>query len=145
MVAETLRFSVLMTRLVDWENRLRTLVDEWTASKYRPGIVDCGRFAARWVEAITGVYHDPVGEYYEIREGMAKLNALGFDDHVEYAKSLYPTDHWSTARVGDLAILPGRDGGLTLGGVWGARVYVVDDECLCTVDLALAKSVLRIN
>jgi hypothetical protein len=133
-------------RLPDWLPRLSNYIDDVRRRPFSHGDMDCATFAAGAVGAMTG--RDPAaayrGRYVSVSEGLALLRDEGTDDHIERAIELFPMRHPSEAQTGDLAIVPQPDGGLALGVVVGARIFLVALTGLSTVDLLDARKILKV-
>jgi hypothetical protein len=122
---------------------LTEYVAEVRAQRFKPGSHDCGLFIAGWVQRATGF--DPAanlrGKYRTLKRAQELLEADGFDDHVAYVRSLFPSVPVAFAQPGDLAVVDGN----ALGIVAGETVYVLDLSGLASVPLTRASVALRIE
>ena len=135
-----------VTRLPDWRARLAAWIEGCRRRPFGPGH-DCALFAAGAVAAMTGV--DPAarwrGRYAGEAAGLRLLGRDGFHDHVELARSLFPPVAPAMAATGDLAVVHKEGMALAaLGVVQGARVFLVNEGGLATVDLLEAVTALRV-
>ncbi|MCU0826661.1 MAG: hypothetical protein MUE52_04485 [Tabrizicola sp.] len=107
-------------RLPDWNPRLSAYLAEITPVAFRMGSQDCALFAAGAVRAMTG--YDPAapfrGTYTDLKSGLKRLRAAGFESHIEIADKLFQRIHPAMAQVGDLALIEVPDG-MALGIVAG--------------------------
>lgn len=106
-----------MTRLDDWEWRLRAFLDASSNSIFQYGQLDCALFACGAVEAMTGVhpypefpgtYDDKIGAARALREkGKGTLEAT-FGQKFESIPAGF-------ARRGDIVTEPGGAMGVCMG------------------------------
>lgn len=115
-----------LKRLPDWHPRLRRWLGTVAGHPLIPGVHDCCLFGAGAILAQTGIdLAAPFrGRYTTFAGGRRVLRRAGFDDHVALIAAHLPRTHVSTARVGDVAVVPGEDGD-AVGVVQGAAVYVL--------------------
>lgn len=97
------------------------------------------------IGAMTG--SDPAdpyrGNYSTIEEGLALLQADGFEDHVAFAASLYTEIPRLQATEGDVAVV--RQGGLTgLGIVLGSTIAVASSAGIVQLPLTAASQVFQV-
>ena len=134
-------------RLSNWYSRLASYIDAVQAVPFAYGQFDCTLFASGAVEAMTGVnlHKDFIGKYKTKSAGLRKLKAMGIDDHIAFAATLFVEIHPSIAQVGDIAVVE-AGGGYGLGVVQGSRVYVTqpDAKGLGVVDLLQAVRAFRV-
>lgn len=118
-------------RLPDWHPRLTAYLGEITPVAFRMGSQDCALFAAGAVEAMTG--HDPAagfrGTYTDLKTGLKRLKAAGFDSHVQIADRLFERVHPAFAQVGDLALIEVSEG-YALGVVAGELLACLNPQGL---------------
>lgn len=139
---------IVMTRRPDWLSRLHAYIAEVRALPFEWSEHDCGMFAAGAVEAMTDV--DPVadlrGTYSTFNGALKQLHRMGYLDHIDFTASLFDEiKNRSTAGIGDLAAVQEDDGGLALGVVGGAYVFVLHPVGgLGMVDRALIRRAFRV-
>lgn len=118
-------------RLPDWHPRLTAYLGKITPVAFRMGSQDCALFAAGAVEAMTG--HDPAagfrGTYTDLKTGLKRLKAAGFDSHVQIADRLFERVHPAFAQVGDLALIEVSEG-YALGVVAGELLACLNPQGL---------------
>lgn len=118
-------------RLPDWHPRLTAYLGEITPVAFRMGSQDCALFAAGAVRAMTG--HDPAagfrGTYTDLKTGLKRLKAAGFDSHVQIADRLFERVHPAFAQVGDLALIEVSEG-YALGVVAGELLACLNPQGL---------------
>ncbi|SOC48470.1 hypothetical protein SAMN05892877_1764 [Rhizobium subbaraonis] len=136
-----------IVRKDDWYSSLSQYIDAAFRRPFAYGEFDCTLFAAGAVEAMTGVnlYADYAGRYQTLAGGLRHLKKLGFDNHVDYAASLFEEVHPSMAQVGDIAVVD-TETGHGLGIVQGSRIYVAQPGALGLglVDLLQASRAFRV-
>jgi hypothetical protein len=134
-------------RRSDWRGRLFTYVEKVRRSPYKEGTLDCGLFAAGWVEAITGrdVAQSFRGRYKSTLMGLRRIRREGYIDHVDYARSLFSIISISQATLGDLAVVEGEGGIDSLAGVQGPQIFVLSREGLKSIELTKAKQILQVG
>lgn len=137
-----------MKRQDGWLTSLNTYVETVRRKPFVYGEHDCALFAAGGVLAMTGV--DPAnawrGKYTTLAGGFKLLRKAGFDNHAEFAASLFEEVHPSLSQLGDLAAMPVEDGVFALGIVGGAMIHVVQPVGpLGVVDLLTASRCFRIE
>lgn len=127
-------------RLPGWEMALA----RWLALDPRRPFVwgewDCAQFAARAVEVITGRDVRPRWSYASRAEGVRRMRALGFRDHVGWFEALFPEVAPGAALPGDIAILRGR----ILGIVQGRHVYHVTQGGLALAPRSVMRGALAV-
>ena len=132
-------------RLPDWYDRLSAYLRETRALPFAPGRHDCALFFAGAVNAMTGV--DPAkglrGTYSTIPGGLKRLKRLGYSDHIEMARKLFPVSHWSEGRVGDGAIVTMADGP-ALGVVIGSHALFIEDRRQMVLQLDKLENVVLV-
>lgn len=97
-------------RCADWEAALSAYLAEHRNAALEWGVLDCGRFAAGAVEAMTGDNLLPKGTY-STELGAAKvLRKAGFDTLAEYMDSVLPVTPLAMARRGDVVMSDGALG-----------------------------------
>jgi hypothetical protein len=136
-----------MTRLSDWHSRLHAYIAEVRDLPFRWGEQDCTTFVAGAVAAMTGRF--PGAElrgYTTYAEGLERLHAAGYIDHIDLAASLFDeVRNKAMANVGDIAAVDSGDGTLALGIVGGANILLVSPERgLWFCDRSAAKRVFRV-
>lgn len=116
----------VLTRLPDWQPRLRAFLRDATTRALEPGKHDCCLFGAGAIEAMTGA--DLAlgwrGHYTTFAGGQRMLRRAGYVDHVDLIAQHLPEGHVSEALPGDIAIVPTEEGD-AVGVVQGAAVYVL--------------------
>lgn len=142
-----------LKRRPDWRPRLVRYVASIAGRPFVPGQHDCALFAAGAVAAQTGV--DLATHwlgYASLREGLVRLKANGFADHVALAAHHLPEVRPAFGRVGDIAVLSAAAAGTpgsmdALGVVQGRAVYVLrpGQGGLGLVPLTEAKRMLRVG
>ena len=114
-----------------------TLTEYLTAARDKPfcwGEHDCARFAAGWVEAVTG-RNPMVGWRYTTQVGAARaLARRGFATLADAVAAELPEIPLAYAMEGDIAMVDGA-----CGIVGGEVVYVLRSEGLGIVPMARAK------
>jgi hypothetical protein len=122
-MTKAIDFSRPPARLPDWKPRLTAYLAEITPVAFRMGSQDCALFAAGAVRAMTG--HDPAaafrGSYTDLKSGLRRLKAAGFESHIQIAEALFDRVHPAFAQVGDLALIEVPDG-YALGLVAGEKL-----------------------
>ncbi|SOC20581.1 DUF6950 family protein [Rhodobacter maris] len=115
-----------LTRVPDWQSRLRLYLRAARHRPLTPGQHDCCLFAAGAVAAQTGVDLAAGwrGRYTTIRGGYRVLRAAGYADHVALIAAHLPETSPSRCAEGDIAVLPGEDG-IATGVIQGEAVYVL--------------------
>ena len=94
-----------MTDLSERERRHRLWFAKMGAAEWAPDGMDCARFVASYVEAITGVDHAAPWRGYEtVEDGQAALRAAGYDDHIALVASILPEIKPDDAVAGDVAV-----------------------------------------
>jgi hypothetical protein len=132
-------------RFSDWRIRLHGYMASTHAVQFEAGKADCALDTAGAVEAMTG--HDfarGFRGYRSIAAGLVKLRKVGFDDHVELARSMFPEIPVAMARVGDVAVLD-LDDGLALCIVLGDRISVFSESGRGVVPLTAAVTAFRVG
>lgn len=132
-----------MARLPDWRARLAAYLAQELRRPFAPGRADCARFADGAHQAMTG---ESLGErfsYRSLRGGLRVLKQAGFADHVAFAAHHLPEIAVARAQAGDIAAVPGA-GGLALGVVQGAAVYVRTPSGVDLVPLSVAQRAFRV-
>lgn len=134
-----------MARLQNWRSRLHTYLASNAKRVFEPGQWDCSLFSAGGVEAITGT--DPAaayrGQYTTVAEGIALLQANGFQDHVAFVEANYEEKPVFAADVGDLATVE-QQGEVGVGIVVGPEIAVITLRGLGLVPLSTAKRVFKV-
>lgn len=95
------------------------------SARFQYGRHDCALFAAGWVKVKTGRDLTGGASYASLREGVELLQARGYSDHVEAAAAVLQEIPVLSARLGDIAVLPGRRRIPILGIVTGERIAVL--------------------
>lgn len=117
---------VVLTRLPNWQPRLRAFLRDATTRALEPGKHDCCLFGAGAIEALTGV--DLAlgwrGHYTTFAGGQRMLLRAGYADHIDLIARHLEEGHLSEALPGDIAIVPTEDGD-AVGVVQGTAVYVL--------------------
>lgn len=135
-----------MRRYSYWRTSLADYLHHVSREPFAPGWHDCALFAAGAVKAMTGEDFgtDYRGRYKTLAGGYRLLKKRGFDSHADLAASILEEIHPSQAMVGDLASVDG-DGGIALGIVQGAAIYVLSPEGrIDTVPLLSALRAFRV-
>jgi hypothetical protein len=135
----------VVKRLPEWRENLHAYLVASHTHKLVPGKYDCALDAATAVKAMTGKdFARGFRGYRTFAEGIRKLRAKGFRDHVALASSIFVPIPWSQAKVGDLAIIPTPEGD-ALGVVIGDKISVFGPGGRGTVPLHTAISALRVG
>jgi len=115
-------------RHADWIDRLYRTVEAWTAAPFEYGRQDCGLFAARCVDAITGSTWeaDLAAAYQDERTAKRFLAASGGIEAAVTARLGPPIARLEAGR-GDVCLVPG-EGGPGLGVCLGGTVAVMRPE-----------------
>lgn len=121
-----------------WRGRLRDVLREARSRQFSFGEWDCYIFARRVVDAVTGDDPFPTAEYDSLESGLAAARALGFDDHVAIAESLFGPVVPEYALNGDLAVLDLPDGSRALGTFSGRSIWAVGPDGLTCAPRAIA-------
>lgn len=130
-----------MKRRKDWSNRLVGYLDQVKSELFDYGTNDCALFCAGAVEAMTGVDFAKDFRGYETRdEGIAKMNALGFADHIAFVADKFEECSILEANEGDLVVVEEA----ALGIVQGRGVYVLTPGGLGLVRLIAANRAFRV-
>lgn len=137
-----------MKRQDGWLTNLNSYIDMVSRKPFIYGFHDCALFAAGGVLAMTGV--DPAAgwrdSYATLAGGLKLLRKAGFDNHADFAASLFEEVHPSHSQIGDIAAMPVEDGVFALGIVGGAMIHVVQPlGGLGVVDLLTASRCFRIE
>lgn len=136
-----------MKRNDNWRPALLAYVQSVAAKPFVWGEHDCALFAAGAVEAMTGedIAAPFRGKYKTLAGGLRMLKKRGFDNHADYAASLFEEIHPSSVNVGDIAALD-TGSGIALGIVQGDRIYALQDGAagISTVPLLRAKRAFRV-
>ena len=129
----------------DWRLRLVAYLEHCARAPFIEGEHDCALFLAGGVAAMTDKDYAAKyrGTYTTTKEGLKRLRADGFRDHVALARHYLPDKPVAFANEGDGAVVPG-DGIDALGIVQGARIYVLRETGLAHVPLTDAKLVLKV-
>ena len=132
-------------RLSDWRERLHDFLSENARTPFQPGFFDCSLMTGSALSAMSGT--DPAapyrGNYSTIEEGLALLQADGFDDHVAFASSLFPEIPVLSATEGDVAVV--RQGNLTgLGIVLGSTIAVASGAGIVQLPLTAASQMFQV-
>nr|WP_301918158.1 hypothetical protein [uncultured Defluviimonas sp.] len=132
-------------RLPDWRDRLHTFLAANAATPFQPGFFDCSLMTGAGIGAMTGT--DPAapyrGNYSTIEEGLALLQADGFEDHVAFAASMFDEIPVLAATEGDVAVV--RQGNLTgLGIVLGSTIAVASEKGIVQLPLTAASQVFEV-
>jgi hypothetical protein len=131
-------------RKIDW---LPSLVQHITETAHEPfewGVNDCGKAAARAVEAMTGVdVMKDIGSYSDFKGAIKELKKKGYKDHVDMVVQLFEEIPISFARVGDLAVVDTEEGP-AIGVVQGEYIYVTTRQGRALVPLLDAQRAFRV-
>lgn len=108
-----------MPRVWDWVEQLHGCLDRHAVAEFEYGTADCGLFAARCVDAITGsAWEQDLAAHYQTEFGAARfvVEAGGIEAAVtaRLGEPIAPLQ----AMRGDVVLLPGEDGpclGVSLG------------------------------
>lgn len=131
-------------RLPDWRQRLIDHIVATAGEPFKPGTHDCALAAANAVKAMTGKdYARGFRGYRTIAEGLRKLKAKGYEDHVALVAEHFEEIPPSMAQVGDIAVVQGDDG-LALAIVQGELLYVTAPQGRALVPLTSAKRAFRV-
>lgn len=100
-------------RLTDWRQRLMGPdgpVELARTQPYAWGVNDCGQFAGRCVDAVTGSnpIAELVGSYSDEAGAMALLNDRGASDMEAAVATLFPRIETGEVQSGDLGIVERR-------------------------------------
>ncbi len=129
----------MLTRYLDWPERLAKLISHADKQKFCLGVHDCCFFAADCIFAMTGVdlaqelRGMPVKPILKGYGGVAFLAAIKATD---YKMKIIPA---RAARRGDICLLNGGRGD-TLGVCLGARVACPGEEGLVFYPLSAARN-----
>ena len=118
-----------MTRLPDWDIRLRALIDVARSTAFEWGAHDCCTFACRDVEAITGALPAIPPEWADEETAAALLAARSIEDRFSDVFGL-PLDGWRRGRRGDLALIDTTGGRLGAPAISAFAVGVVVGESI---------------
>lgn len=123
MWTQTAIFGGQMVRFPDWDVRLQAYIFAVQDAVFEHGALDCALFVAGAVNVMTGVdLAKGLRGYKTEAEGLARVRAKGFKDHVDvFAKSLPVA---TRLQVGDVAVLEEGDR-RAVGIVFGPRIYVM--------------------
>ncbi len=135
-----------LSKRSDWRNRLNAYVEAQRRGGFAFGARDCALFVAGAVEAMTGIDYaaEYRGRYNTLQGGLHRVRASGYLDHIDMVASLFKEIPRMQAKVGDIAVIDGEDGGLALGVVGGSRIFVRHKAGLSTVDLTVIKRAFEI-
>lgn len=144
--AEFAPLQMIPPRRADWRSRLAQYLAAVAHRPFRPGQHDCALFAAGAVEAMTGADLASAwrGSYRRLEDGLAALQAAGFEGLPALAAACFPEVAPALAQAGDLAVLPGDETGAALGVVQGPAVYVLDPRGLAVVSRLHMKKAFRV-
>lgn len=139
-----------MKRNDTWRADMHKVIDNVTRKEFVPGEHDCALFVADVVKAITGEDHAKGlrGKYKTLARGLAALKKKGFENHVEYAASLFPEVHPSMAGVGDIVVFKtenAEEAGCALGIVIGERSMVLRPEGMGTIETLKAIRAFKVG
>lgn len=131
-------------RRADWLARLYRVVEAGAAVPFAFGSQDCGRFAARCVDAITGSdwERELAGQYVDERTAIRFLARAG-GISAAVTERLGPPIAVLEAGRGDVCLLPGEDGP-GLGVCLGATVAALRPEGVRYVPLSAALQAWRV-
>lgn len=132
-----------MDRLPNWRANLTQYLASQARREFKEGSHDCALFANGAIEAMTGVnLVEKWGKSYSsTKDGLRKLKADGFSDHIALAKSMLPVTE--TPRPGDIAVVPQPELS-ALGVVQGSFVYVPGPRSLVVVAITEASQFLKV-
>lgn len=131
-------------RLPDWRQRLIDHIVATAAEPFKPGAHDCALAAANAVKAMTGKdYARGFRGYRTVAEGLRKLKAKGYEDHVALVAEHFEEIPPAMAQVGDIAVVQGDDG-LALAIVQGELLYVTGPQGRALVPLTSAMRAFRV-
>ena len=132
-----------MDRLPNWRANLTQYLASQARREFKEGSHDCALFANGAIEAMTGVnLVEKWGKSYSsTKDGLRKLKADGFSDHIALAKSMLPVTE--TPQLGDIAVVP-QPGLSALGVVQGSFVYVPGPRSLVVVAITEASQFLKV-
>ncbi|MCI5097532.1 MAG: hypothetical protein MRY77_14550 [Rhodobacteraceae bacterium] len=136
-----------LTRLPDWQPRLRRFLAQSDGRPLIAGKHDCCLFGAGAIEAETGVDLAAPwrGRYSTFRGGYRILRKAGYSDHVALIASFLQEIPVFAVRAGDIAIVPSESGD-AVGVVQGEAVYVLGlDGRLSLVPLAPVLRLFRVG
>lgn len=110
-----------------WFADLCAYLDAAEARPFMPGEHDCALFVAGAIAVMHGVDLAAQwrGQYRTIDEGLALIRAAGFADHLAIAAETFQAVAPSLAKTGDIALVRGDDGAVSLGLFVGATIRVV--------------------
>lgn len=138
---------MILTRLPDWQKRLRRYLAGVNGRPLVPGRHDCCLFGAGAVAAETGVDLAAPwrGRYTTFAGGYRILRRAGHADHVALIAAHLPEAPRLAARAGDIAVVPGEDGD-AVGVVQGEAVYVLGrDGRIALVPMAPVLRLFRVG
>jgi hypothetical protein len=128
-------------KLPGWQARLTEFLRANYRRPFEPGRWDCAIWAAGAVQAMTGEDHlRGLRGYRSIAEGLRRLQARGYDDHVAYVAAFLPEILPSFAQAGDIAVLDGA----SLGIVQGEHVYCFGTNGFGVVPMTAAGRAFRV-
>ncbi len=127
-------------RLPGWQQHLAALVARNARRPFAWGTWDCAQFAAAAIMAQTGRDLRPGWAYADRAEGVRRMRAMGYRDHLAWFRAHLAGLPVAQALPGDIAIMPGR----ALGVVQGRAVYQVTEAGLALAPIGLARGVLAV-
>lgn len=132
-------------KLPGWENRLIAYLRQCGDAPFRPGKLDCAKFASGACKAMTGEDILCDINYRTIESGLKQLQKMGYADHIEYFALHYPERaSILMAQRGDLVAIEDDGGNLALGVVQGEMVYVMGLTGLGLLPLTKAKKAFAV-
>lgn len=100
---------------------LAAYLQEAAARGFRYGRHDCALFALGWVRLRNPDLRFSHADYSSLKGGKAALKEMGFQDHIDAAKSVLRERSVLFAQVGDIAVFCQSNKRKSLGIVCGER------------------------
>lgn len=135
-----------MSRIKDWERRLKAAIEKHMALPSQYGLSDCYLIADDAVEAVTGkTMYGASARRYTTPAGAAKqLRKRGFETVEDAFSSRFPSVAPTLAQRGDIGVI--ERGGEVCGGVFTALGFAVrDDRRVLFLPASQAKSAFRVE
>ncbi len=116
-----------MSRLPDWEKRLKAVIDKHQALPSQYGVSDCYLLPDDAVEAMTGssMYGDAARRYKTPAGAAKQLRRRGFETVEDAFRAKFREIAPSFAQRGDIGVID--SGGEICGGVFTAIGFAVRD------------------
>ena len=136
-----------MKRFPDWIDRLSEYMESVSKTPFQWGIHDCLIFSMRAVECMTGenYYSKYIGRYYNendskivLREENCRSVVHLVEKHLPHCESVF------SMKRGDVAVVSGVGGVVTLGICQGERIYCTGEFRLMTVPATHVKKAFQV-